>query len=82
MSKTYSIDRDLLGPDRAYVLVRGEMSFTTWRDLTRLCYSSTQLPADRGQGGAYNTLVENLDKVEKVLTGAEFKKVDKVNFKD
>jgi hypothetical protein len=47
-----------------------------------LCYSSTQLPADRGQGGAYNTLVENLDKVEKVLTGAEFKKVDKVNFKD
>lgn len=38
MSKTYSIDR---AGDRAYVLVRGEMNFTTWRDLTRLCYSST-----------------------------------------
>lgn len=66
-----------LDGDRAYVLVRGEMNFTTWRDLTRLCYSSTQLPADRGKGGSYNTLVENLDKVEKVLTGAEFEKVDK-----
>jgi hypothetical protein len=77
MSKTYSIDR---AGDRAYVLVRGEMSFTTWRDLTRLCYSSTG--SSIGEGGAYNTLVENLDKVEKVLTGAEFKRVDKVNFKD
>ena len=79
MSKVYSIELD---GDRAHVLVRGEMSFTTWRDLTRLCYSSTQLPANRGEGGAYNTLVENLDKVEKVLTGSEFKRVDKVNFKD
>ena len=81
MSKTYSIDRDLLGPDRAYVLVRGEMNFTTWRDLTRLCYSSTGSSLDV-KGGVYNTLVENIDKVEKVLTGAEFKRVDKVNFKD
>ena len=78
MSKTYSIDR---AGDRAYVLVRGEMSFTTWRDLTRLCYSSTGSSLDV-KGGAYNTLIENLDKVEKVLTGAEFKRVDKVNFKD
>ena len=33
MSKTYSIELD---GDRAHVLVRGEMNFTTWRELTRL----------------------------------------------
>ena len=56
MSKTYSIDR---AGDRAYVLVRGEMSFTTWRDLTRLCYSSMGSSLDV-KGGVF---VENLDKV-------------------